>query len=103
MSVVFFSSDASPPGNAWVTSLDVFSSSMSAAPIPAKSQPCEVYGTHGAGVFLPPVVIRVGLLSAVAEVGSVQYLNAELKPEPLASDGSENTYVFPTVIPLRSG
>ncbi len=62
-----------------------------------------MYGTHGAGVFLPPVVIKVGLLSAVADVGSVQYLNAELKPEPLLVAGSENTYVLLTVIPLRFG
>ena len=63
---------------------------MSAAPTPAKSQPCVVYETHGQ-VFLPPLVISVGVLSADAEVGSVQYLNAELKPEPLLADGSENT------------
>jgi hypothetical protein len=89
--------------NTSVTSEVVFSSSMSAVPIPAKSQPAWVNGTHGAGVFSPPVVISVGVSSAVEEVGSVQYLNAELKPEPCVSEGSEKGYSLATVIPLRSG
>jgi hypothetical protein len=45
------------------------------------SHPARVYGTHGAGVFLPPSVIRFGSVSVglgVLELltGSVQYVNA---------------------------
>jgi hypothetical protein len=48
-----------------------------------------VYGTHGAGVFFPPVVMSVGAVSAVP-LGSVQYLNAELKVDPDVVEGLEN-------------
>jgi hypothetical protein len=53
-------------------------------------------------VFFPPVVISVGAGSAVP-LGSVQYLNAELKVDPDVVDGFENRYELPTVIPFLSG
>src|SRR3954451_2381341 len=80
-----------PAPNTCVTSLVVFSSSRSAAPTPPKSQPARVNATHGAGVFFWPAVTSVGSGSRLASVGSVQYLNAELKPTPLAASLSKNS------------
>ena len=57
----------------------LFSSSMFAVPTPPTSQPARVYGTHGAGVVLPPVVIMFGFGSSVASTWSVQYLNDDEK------------------------
>src|SRR3954466_2758298 len=79
-----------PVPNTCVTSLVVFSSSMSAAPTPAKAQPARVNATHGAGVFFWPPVTSVGRGSLVP-VGSVQYLNAELKLTPVLASLSKNS------------
>jgi hypothetical protein len=45
-------------------------------------------------VFFPPVVISVGFGSALALVGSVQYLNAELKLDPEFAAGLETDTCF---------
>src|SRR5689334_16182903 len=84
--VAFFVRDPKlKPGNTLAKSLEVFSSSMLAAPSPAKSQPARVNATHGAGVFaLPPLpaVSWLNVVSPPTPTGSVQYLNAEVKSEP---------------------
>jgi hypothetical protein len=49
----------------------VFSSSMFAIENAPTSQPARVYGTHGAGVFFCPSVIRLGSVSFTV-TGSVQ-------------------------------
>ena len=43
------------------------------------SQPARVYGTHGAGAFVPSGVTMLGM---VPETGSVQYPNELGKEKP---------------------
>lgn len=50
----------------------VFSSTVFAVATAPKSQPARVYGTHGAGAFLPSGVIMFGTVGAFATIGSVQ-------------------------------
>src|SRR6476469_599464 len=50
----------------------VFSRTVFAVATAPKSQPARVYGTHGAGAFLPSVVTMFGTVSALATTGSVQ-------------------------------
>ncbi len=58
-----------------VAEVDAFSNSMFAVPTPPTSQPARVNGTHGAGVFLPPVVTMFGSGSPTGSTALVQYLN----------------------------
>ena len=64
--------------NTEVMSPFVFSSSMSAIENAPTSQPARVNGTHGAGVFFCPSVIRFGS-GSLLDTGSVQYVNADGK------------------------
>src|SRR6476620_12249147 len=50
----------------------VFSRTVFAVATAPKSQPARVYGTHGAGAFLPSGVTMFGTVSALATTGSVQ-------------------------------
>src|SRR5215831_10197402 len=66
----------------------VFSSTMLAPATAPTSQPARVYGTQGAGAFIPLGVIILGTVGVpVAATVSVQYpneLGKEKKPDPLA-------------------
>src|SRR5467141_4756763 len=61
-------------------SVAMFSRMALAVDTPPQLQPARVYGTHGAGAFLPSAVSILNLVSVGAEVvgsksGSVQYAN----------------------------
>ena len=58
----------------------MFSSTVLAVATWPTLQPARVYGTHGAGAFLPPAVSMLKLWSvgvdvAGSKIGSVQYAN----------------------------
>src|SRR3954452_1771693 len=85
----------------------VFSSSMLAIENAPTSQPARVNGTHGAGVFFCPSVIRFGS-GSFSVTGSVQYVNADVPPAaPLVvsiePSALKTPNEFDTPIPLRSG
>src|SRR5215472_788801 len=61
-------------------SVAMFSSTVLALATWPTLQPARVYGTHGAGVFLPSApsmlnFVSVGVLVAGSKIGSVQYAN----------------------------
>src|SRR3954453_21164806 len=85
----------------------VFSSSMFAIENAPTSQPARVNGTHGAGVFFCPSVIRLGSVS-LSVTGSVQYVNADVPPAgpllvSIEPSALKTPNEFDTPIPLRSG
>ena len=62
--------------NVLLTSLVVFSSSMSAMPTAPKLQPARVKETQGAGMFEPSGCTRFGTVEVpLADTVSVQYWN----------------------------
>jgi hypothetical protein len=82
---------------------------MLADPIPAKSHPARVNGTHGAGVLTPSGFCALGGWVIISYrgsselTGSVQYVKADFVAVPDERFGSRYEKVFAAPRPFSEG